>query len=462
MNWKDKSLSLLFNPETIAVIGASDKPQKLGGLALKALGTSSCTLLPVNPRLSSIGDLRCYPSVGAIEQEVDLAVIALQAPLILPAIQDCAAAGVRSAIVFSAGFKELGDAGEELQAQVKAVADEAHIAVIGPNCLGAGNNNIKLNATFFPHPVGLKKGRVSLVSQSGGVAGLMIYAASDAGLGVAKFASIGNRVNIDFDDMLRFLGQDPDTEVVCLFVEGTEHGRSIYEEMAKLTPKKPVIVYKVGKTPASMRAAKSHTGSLAGQQELYSAAVRQANGIEVESVSDMIDTARVLVASGGRRRGPNVAILTHTLGPALIAAQILEEHGIQLPMPLPDTALRIEQMLSMPVHIPISNPIDLLAQGWAEPRVFAGALQLLMEDDRYDALMTVFSPNYQEEIGGGMPVEDIAKCARESDKIIVAVLNAPESRPPPGKNVLEDGGVPVFSSPERAARALASALGTRD
>jgi acetyltransferase len=328
--------------------------------------------------------------------------------------------------------------------------------------LGAGNNNIKLNATFFPHPVGLKKGRVSLVSQSGGVAGLMIYAASDAGLGVAKFASIGNRVNIDFDDMLRFLGQDPETEVVCLFVEGTERGRSMYEEMAKLTPRKPVIVYKVGKTPASMRAAKSHTGSLAGQQELYSAAVRQANGIEVESVSDMIDTARVLVASGGRRRGPNVAILTHTLGPALIAAQILEEHGIQLPMPVPETALRIEEMLSMPVHIPISNPIDLLAQGWAEPRVFAGALQLLMKDDRYDALMTVFSPNYQEEIGGGMPVEDIAKYANESDKIVVAVLNAPESRPPPGKSVLEDGGVPVFSSPERAARALANALGKKD
>lgn len=462
MNWKDESLRRLFNPQTIAIIGASDKPQKLGGLALKALGTSKCSLLPVNPRLSSIGDLKCYPSVGAIEQEVDLAVIALQAPQILPAIQECGAAGVGSAIVFSAGFKELGDIGEELQGQVKAIADASHMSVIGPNCLGAGNINIGLNATFFPHPVGLKKGKVSLVSQSGGVAGLMIYAAADSGLGVAKFASIGNRLNIDFDDMLRFLGQDPETDVVCLFVEGTEQGRSMYEQMAKLTRSKPVVVYKVGKTPASMRAARSHTGSLAGRQELYTAAVRQARGIEVESISEMIDTARVLVASRGRRRGPSVAILTHTLGPALIAAQILEQRGIGLPMPLPETAATIEQMLSMPVHIPISNPVDLLAQGWAEPRVFGGALQLLMKDDRYDALMTVFSPNYQEEIGGGMPIGDMVKYAKESDKIVVAVLNAPESRPPPGRTILEEGGVPVFSSPERAAHALANALGTRD
>jgi len=461
VNWKDESLGRLFNPKTVAIIGASDKPEKLGGLALKALSTSECNLRPVNPRLSSIGDLKCYGSVKEIGEEVDLAVIALQAPQILSAIQDSAAAGVRSAIVFSAGFKELGDVGEGLQAQLKRIADEAHIAVIGPNCLGAGNNNIGLNATFFPHPVDLKKGKVSLVSQSGGVAGLMIYAASDAGLGIAKFASIGNRVNIDFDDMLRFLAQDPDTEVVCLFVEGTEHGRSMYEQMAKLTPNKPVVVYKVGKTPASMKAAKSHTGSLAGQQELYSAAVRQARGIEVESVSEMIDAARVLVSSRGRRHGPNVAILTHTLGPALIAAQILEQRGIRLPMPLPETAKAIEEMLSMPVHIPISNPIDLLAQGWAQPRVFAGALQLLMSDPRYDALMTVFSPNYQEEIGGGMPVEEIVKCTKESDKIVVAILNAPETRPPPGRTILEEGGVPVFSSPERAARALASVLGTR-
>ncbi|RDE13747.1 MAG: hypothetical protein C4K47_05370 [Candidatus Thorarchaeota archaeon] len=462
MNWKDESLSKLFNPETIAVVGASDKPQKLGGLALRALSTSKCNLIPVNPRISSLGGLKCYPSVEAAGQEVDLAVIALQAPLILPAIQDCAAAGVKSAIVFSAGFRELGEAGEELQAQMKAVADAAHIAIIGPNCLGAGNSNIGLNATFFPHPVELKKGKVSLVSQSGGVAGLMIYAASDAGLGIAKFASIGNRVNVDFDDMLRFLAQDSETEVVCLFVEGTERGRSMYEEMAKLTPRKPVVVYKVGKTPAAMRAARSHTGSLAGQQRLYSAAVHQAKGIEVDTVSDMIDAAKVLVASSGRRRGPNAVILTHTLGPALIVAQILEERGIRLPMPLPDTATTIEEMLSMPVHVPISNPVDLLAQGWSEPRIFAGALELLLKDDRYDALMTVFSPNYQEDIGGGMPVEHIVRCANESDKIVIAVLNAPESRPPPGRSVLEEGGIPVFFSPERAARALASVLATKD
>jgi len=461
MDWKTESLRRLFNPQSVAVIGASDKPQKLGCLALRALTGFSGDLYPVNPNHKSIEGLRCFPTIQNAPRSVDLAVIALQAPQVLGAIQDCAHAGVRSAIIFSAGFRELGPEGEAVQEEVKNAADEAHIAVIGPNCLGAGNIRIGLNATFFPHPVDLRRGEVSLVSQSGGVAGLMIYAASDAGLGIAKFASIGNRVNIDFHDMLRFLSQDDETRVICLFIEGTEYGRMMYEEMARVTSRKPVIVYKVGKTPASKRAAKSHTGSLAGLHELYSAAVKQAGAVEVESVTEMIDTAKVLERTGSRSPSPGVAILTHTLGPALIAAQILEERGLSLPLPSEKTALAIEEMLSMPVHVPISNPVDLLAQGWAEPRIFAGALRLILQEEQYGAVMTVFSPNYQEEIGGGMPVREMVEMTRQSGKTVVAVLNSPELRAPPGKAALEDGGIPVFSSPERAARALANVLRSR-
>jgi acetyltransferase len=458
LDWKSKSLDRLFNPESIAIIGASEKSDKLGSLTLFALREYGCMKYPVNPRHTEIGGNKCYASVADIEDEVDLAVIAVGPQQVLSALSDCAKAGVGGAVIFSAGFKELGPLGEQHQEAVKTIADRAHIAVIGPNCLGAGNVRRGLNASFFPHPVPLKDGQVSFVSQSGGVAGLMLYAAFDAGLGISKFASIGNRVNIDFHDMLHYLYHDEETKVICLFIEGTENAREMYEEIEKASDEKPVIVYKVGTTPVSKQAAMSHTGSLAGHHEIYSAAVRQAGGIEVGTVPEMIDTAKILAFSRDRTTGKQVAIVTHTLGPALIAAQILETRGVLLPPPAEQTSVAIQEMLAMPVDIEVTNPVDLLAQGWARPDIFAGAYELVMKEPQYDSVIIMFSPNYQEEIGGGMPVEAIVEIASKSDKNVVAVLNSPECKPPAGRVTLEEGGIPVFSSPERAASALANVL----
>jgi acyl-CoA synthetase (NDP forming) len=458
MKWKSESLDKLFNPNSIAVIGASDKPDKLGALTLIALRGYKGNVYPVNPRLKTIGDLNCYSSIGKIGEQVDLAMIALGPQYIIPTLSDCAEVGVKGAIIFSAGFKELGGIGEEHQRKVKEVANAGHIAVIGPNCLGAGNCNIDLNATFFPHPAPMKGGSVAMVSQSGGVTGLMIYRAADSDLGISKFASIGNRVNIDFHDMLRYLREDSETEVICLFVEGTEYAREMTEEMKKTTPEKPVIVFKVGKTPASREAALSHTGSLAGNADLYSAAMKQSGAIEVGGISEMVDTARILTICKHRPSDHRVAVVTHTLGIALIAAQTLELNGVNLPLPSRDVADRIQSMLNMPVDVPIKNPIDLLAQGWADPRIFAEAFKLILKEDQFDAVMIVFSPNYQEGIGGGVPLDDIIVAASEVSKPVVSVLASPDSRKPPGHEILEASGIPFFSSPQRAAQALANLL----
>jgi acetyltransferase len=342
-----------------------------------------------------------------------------------------------------------------MQVQIKKVADEAQLAIIGPNCLGAGNIRRGLNATFFPHPVPLKPGGVALLSQSGGVAGLMIYAAADAGVGLSKYASVGNRVNIDFPDLLRYFRQDKETHTICMFVEGTERGREMYEEMVLTTEEKPVLMYKVGKTPVSRSAALSHTGSLAGQPELYSAAAKQASAIEVDGVAELIHSAKILSMWKWKPKGRNIAIVTHTLGPALIAAQVLEENGVSLPMPSAQTQNRIQQILDMPVAIPISNPVDLLAQGWANPDLFAEAFRLVLNEPQYDVVMTMFSPNYQDDIGGGMPIDDMVKAIEAAKKPVVAILNSPGQKPPSGWAKLEEAGVPVFASPEGAALAIA-------
>ncbi len=458
MNWKNEALDRLFNPKAVAVVGASDRPEKLGALSLLALRSYEGTVVPVNPRTKSVQGLKCYPTVTSVEIPVDLAIIAVGPQQVLSALEDCAESGVGGAIIFSAGFKELGRTGLDHQNRVRELVERAHIAVIGPNCLGAGNPRINLNATFFPHPTPMKAGPVAMVSQSGGVTGLMLYRASDVGLGVSKFASVGNRVNVDFNDMVSYLRDDPHTEVICLFIEGTEFGREMTNEIAKTTPKKSVIVYKVGKTPASRDAALSHTGSLAGNAGLYSAAVRQSGGVEVLGVDDMIDLGYLLSTCRHRPSGNNVAILTHTLGIALIVAQTLEENDVYLPIPSKQTAKQIQDSLGMPIEFPIKNPIDLLATGWANPKIFADAFRLILHEDQYDAVVIVFSPNYQESIGGGMPVKEIIQISKNCDKPVVSVLTSPNLRKPPGYEILERGGIPFFASPQRAARALANAI----
>jgi acyl-CoA synthetase (NDP forming) len=458
MNWKNDSLDKLFNPNSIAIVGASDKPDKLGALTLMALRSYDGDLYPVNPRIKKIRELKCYPTLSKIEKQVDLVMIALGPQYILPTLKECSEIGVKGTIIFSAGFKELGGIGIEHQQRVREIADAGHIAVIGPNCLGAGNCNIGLNATFFPHPTPIKGGSVAMVSQSGGVTGLMIYRAADSDLGISKFASVGNRVNIDFHDMLRYLREDPDTEVICLFIEGTEYAREMTQEIRKTTPKKPVIAFKVGKTPASRDAALSHTGSLAGNAELYSAAIKQSGAIEVSGVGELIDTARVLNICKHRPKGRSVAVVTHTLGVALIAAQTLEQSGVRLPLPSDEVAKTIQSKLNMPVEIPIKNPVDLLAQGWADPRIFAESFELILNEEQFDAVMIVFSPNYQEGIGGGVPIKEIVEATRKVSKPVVSILASPDTRKPPGHEILEAAGIPFFSSPQRAAQALANML----
>ncbi len=456
--WKNDSLDKLFNPKTVAVIGASDKPNKLGALTLLALDDFKGEVFPVNPRLSSINGQKCYTSIKDIDTHIDMAMIAVGPQHVVSAMSECAEKGVKGAIIFSAGFKELGGIGVEHQRKLRDVSDAGEIAVIGPNCLGAGNPTLDLNATFFPHPTAMKGGSVALVSQSGGVTGLMIYKAADAELGVSKFASVGNRVNIDFHDMLRYLRQDDETEVVCLFIEGTEYAREMTEEIKKTTRTKPVIAFKVGKTPASQEAALSHTGSLAGNAEIYSAALKQAGALEVSSVEEMIDSARIYSTIRHKPKGNRVAIVTHTLGLALIAAQTLELNGVDLPLPSEKTAETIQAMLNMPVKIPIKNPVDLLAQGWADPKIFSDAFDLILREDQFDAAMIVFSPNYQEGIGGGVPIDAIVKTTESVGKPVVSILGSPETRKPPGYDVLESAGIPFFSSPQRAAKALANVM----
>ena len=459
--WKIDALRCIFEPTTIAIIGASEKPQKLGSLTLRALQTSKFPgrIYLVHPTLQKVGELPVYPKVQEVPEAIDLALIAVQSPRVPQVLRDCAEKDIHGAVVYSAGFKELGAQGKTLQDDIAAIAENARIGVVGPNCLGIGNIPRNLNATFFPYPTPINPGKVSLISQSGGVAGLMLYAAVDAQLGIAKFASIGNRVNLDFADFLQYFKEDPETKIVALFIEGTKEARRLVEIGHQLSATKPILAYKVGKTPVAQRATKSHTGSLAGRGALYSSAFRQAGIQEVKGVTELIDTAKALSILPYLPKGNRVACVTHTLGPTIIATEILETHGIQLPPPSPETVRGIQKAMGLPLDLSIDNPIDLLALGWARPNIFAQALHLAAQSNQYDAFLTIFSPNFQPDIGGGTPTEGLLRVLHQTKKPIISVLNSPITYPPPEKSLLEEGGIPVFASPERGAKALANIIG---
>ncbi len=459
-SWKMTALDAIFKPSTIAIIGASDKPRKLGSLTLRALHSSNFPgpFFLVNPSLEWIGKHKVYPKIQDTPKPVDLALIAVSGFNVPGILKDCVEKGVKGAVIYSAGFKELGEAGSALEQEIAKIASKAKIGIIGPNCLGIGNVPYNLNGTFFPYPTPVTPGCVSLVSQSGGVAGLMLYAAVDAQLGIAKFASIGNRVNLDFADFIHYFGNDSETRIICLFIEGTDDARRMVEEAQRISSEKPILAFKVGKTPTAQQAALSHTGTLAGRGELYSSAFRQAGIQEVDCVRELIDTAKALSIIRHLPRGNRVACVTHTLGPTIIAAEILEKQGIHLPPPSSQTIQGIHKIMQLPIPIPINNPIDLLALGWARPNIFAEALRLAAAEEQYDAFLTVFSPNFQVDIGGGTPTEALIEIAKESKKPIFAILNAPESYQPPEKKILEASGIPVFASPERGAKALANII----
>jgi acetyltransferase len=459
-SWKMASLKAIFEAQSVVIIGASNKPRKLGSLTLSALKTSNFpgSIFLVNPTLKQIGKDPVYSHLDEIDKPIDLALIAVQALRVPAVLRECAKKGIKGVVIYSAGFKELGLPGQQLETEIAEIANTNHIGVIGPNCLGIGNIPHRLNATFFPYPTPVKSGAVSLISQSGGVAGLMLYAAVDSQLGIAKFASIGNRMNLDFADFIHYLGEDQETRVICLFIEGTEEARQMVQEAQLLAGKKPILAYKVGKSPAAQRATLSHTGSLAGISKLYSSAFRQAGIQEVSDVSELIDTAKALAILRHLPKGNRVACVTHTLGPTIIAADILEANGMVLPLPSNHAIQKIQEAMQLPVPIPIDNPIDLLALGWARPDIFAAALKIAAADEQFDAFLTVFSPNFQEDIGGGTPTKELIQVAHQSKKPIIAILNSPESFPPPEKTILENGGIPVFSSPERGAKALANII----
>ena len=429
----------LFYPRAVAVFG-SVSPGKLGGILVEQIAKAGFKkLYAVNPKGIGIGDIAGYSNIGDIEDNIDLAVIATPAATVAEILEDCGKKGVRAAVIISSGFSEAGNsAGEE---GIKAIAKKHGISFIGPNCAGLINTHHDLSPTLQAYP---PKGYTAVISQSGAVGGAVMEWAQLHGLGVSKFASYGNGADLNQIEFLHYLKEDPETKVIALYIENIDNGREFMAALKEVTPVKPVVVIKSGRTSTGQRAALSHTGSMAGSDAVYDAALKECGAIRVDSLDEMIDLCKgfsYLPPVKGRK----VAIITNSGGPGVMTADLGEVLGMEIAEPGEETLAELKSFL--PAWSGFHNPFDMTVEGTGDN--YRRVIETTLKE--YDAALPIFfGPPYLDTT----PIaEGILKAFQNSGKAVACAmetgLNAAKS-----VSYLRDHALPNFPSTERAIKVL--------
>ncbi len=435
----------LFHPQSIAVIGATEKEGVVGRTVVENLLANGFPgpIYPVNPKRDTILGLKAYPDVTSIGRPVDLAVIITPASTVPAVIAECTRAFVKYGIIISAGFKESGAAGLELERQAVAEVRRGSMRFIGPNCLGVVNVHARLNATFSPSvPV---EGKISVISQSGALCVAILDWAASVGLGLSKVVSFGNKADLNEVDFLRTFAADPDTNVVAAYLENITEGDRFLEVAEEIASIKPVVVLKVGVTQAGAKAASSHTGSLAGADMAYWAAFKRSGMIRAENIEALFDYA-LAFATQPLPTGKRLAILTNAGGPGIMAADAAELCGLQLLPPTDATLKKLRKV--MPPVAALGNPIDVI--GDAEPARYINALKLLQADDNVDGILIVLIPANMTQ-----PLE-LAKqlhAAHDGKKpLLTSFMGGKEVRE--AREYLMKVGIPDYPAPHRGVEAF--------
>ena len=380
-----RDLSAVFAPRSIAVVGASDDAAKWGGSVLQNLiaGGYEGRLYPVNPKVSSIFGLPAWPSLDELPETPDLAIVALAGGHAVRVVGDCARLGVRAAVVIAAGFAETGADGAALQEELARTARDGGVTLVGPNCMGVLCTSSRVSAVGFV-TLCPERGPVSVVSQSGNIGTQLLMTAERRGVGVEKFVSSGNQAATGATDLLEYLAGDPASAAVVMYVEGVEHGRRLFDVARAVTPCKPVIVVRGGRSDGGRRAASSHTGALAGSGRVFAAAARQARVITVDEPEEALDVA-ALLAYQPRPAGPRVAIVSLGGGWGVMTADAVEESGLELARLRPETLTAIGELL--PPYWSRGNPIDLVTT--VTGGVPEAIVELVAASTQVDAVITL-------------------------------------------------------------------------
>src|SRR5262245_31259798 len=385
-------LDAIFAPQTVAVIGATENAGSVGRTVFWNLVSNPFggTVFPVNPKRPAVLGVKAYPSIADVPAKVDLAVICTPAGSVPGLVGECAAAGVKGMIIISAGFKELGPPGVELERKILEKARQSKIRIIGPNCLGVMNPITGLNATFAGGMA--RPGKVAFISQSGALCTAVLDWSFKEQVGFSAFVSIGSMLDIGWGDLIDYLGNDPRTSSILIYMESIGDARSFLSAAREVALTKPIIVIKPGRTEAAAKAAASHTGSLTGGDEVIEAAFRRSGVLRVNNISDLFYMAEVL-AKQPRPQGPRLTILTNAGGPGVLATDSLITGGGELTPLSKETHEALNGFL--PPHWSRNNPVDILGDAKADR--YAKALEICASDTNADGLLVVLTPQDMTE-----------------------------------------------------------------
>ncbi|MGO4885905.1 MAG: bifunctional acetate--CoA ligase family protein/GNAT family N-acetyltransferase [Bryobacteraceae bacterium] len=439
-------LDVFFSPKTVAVIGATETANTVGRTVLWNLVSSPFggTVFPINPKRPSVLGVKAYKHISEVPEQVDLAVIVTPAASVPGIIHDCGEEGVKAAIVISAGFKEIGPAGVELERQTLLEARKANMRIIGPNCLGVMSPLTGLNATFASTIA--RPGNVGFISQSGALCTAVLDWSLREMVGFSAFISIGSMLDVGWGDLIYYLGNDPRTRSIVIYMESIGDARGFLSAAREVALNKPIIVIKAGRSEAAAKAAASHTGSLAGSDEVLEAAFRRSGVLRVNSIADLFYMAEVL-SKQPSPKGPRLTILTNAGGPGVLATDALVANGGELSDVSPETMEALNQIL--PAAWSHNNPIDVL--GDASPERYAKAVEIAAKDPNSDGLLVVLTP--QAMTDPTQTAEHLKPYAKlEGKPILASWMGGADVAA--GIGILNQARIPTFQFPDTAVRAF--------
>jgi acetyltransferase len=437
-------LSAIFNPETVAVIGASEKEGSVGRTLMWNLVSSPFggMVFPINLKRRSVLGIRAYTDIYSVPEPVDLAIIATPAPTIPQLIGDCVEVGVKGAIIISAGFKEIGKEGKALEKEILTKAD-GKIRIIGPNCLGVMNPQSGLNATFANSMA--RQGNVGFISQSGAICTAVLDWSYPENVGFSSFISIGSMLDVDWGDLIYYLGDNPQTKSIVIYMESIGNAASFLSAAREVALTKPIIVIKAGETEAAAKAATSHTGALAGSKAVLEAAFRRCGVLKVSRISELFDLAEVMAKQPSLPKGSRLTLITNAGGPGVLATDALVATGGDLAEISAETLEKLNHFL--PSHWSHGNPIDIL--GDADPDRYSKALAAAVEDPNSDGLLVILTP--QAMTNPTKTAEELCKYAKTAKKPILASWMG-GNEVAAGELILNRHHIPTYRYPDAAAR----------
>lgn len=439
-------LTTLFNPKSVAVFGASERANSVGGTAfvnLLAAGFKG-KVYPINPKHRMIQSQPCYASVDLIKESIDLAVVATPASTLLNVLHACGEKGIKHVVVLSAGFEDAK--GKALQAQMLQVAQSYGMRLVGPNCLGIMRPAIGLNATFSKNQA--NPGHIAFVSQSGALCTAVLDWAEANDVGFSLVASTGDAADLDFGELLDYLATDSKTQSILLYIEGIAHSRRFISGLKKAARMKPVILLKSGRMPEGTQAAISHTGAMVGADDVFNAAIERAGVVRALSISQLFSAAKVL-SSQVRLKNQRLAILTNGGGPGVMATDRAAELGIVMPAPQAESLASLNDVL--PAHWSHANPVDIL--GDADAERYIQALDICLNDVNYDAVLVLLTPQAMTDpTSVAKAIVKHLKAKNTTKPVITAWLG--ERLVSQARQIFAKAGLPTFRTPEAAVEAI--------